>query len=83
MRKIHGSASLMTETCEQKDNEYTFKCDICEKTGKHKLSMSRHVETHIEGLSFPCNLCGIVTKSRNLLQQHLSKEHRNNKKVNV
>ena len=80
MRKIHDPASLMTKTCEQQDKvtekDCKFKCDICEKTGKHKLSMSRHVETHIEGLSFPCNLCGKVNKSRHLLQQHLSREHR-------
>ena len=87
MRKIHGSASLSTEGDEPKDNvvdkEYRFKCDICEKTGTHKISMSRHIKTHIKRRSFPCNLCEKVTKSRYLLKQHLSREHRYKNNINV
>ena len=35
-------------------------CIICgkSKTSKDMSNMRRHVETHIEGLSYPCQMCG-------------------------
>ena len=37
-----------------------YKCAICEKTtkcGTRKGDMEKHIETHIEGLSYPCTQC--------------------------
>ena len=52
-----------------------FRCRICGKdstgmTGTKytyhlKNAMKNHVETHIEGLSYPCQLCGKEFRSRN------------------
>ena len=49
-------------------------CIICgkSKTSKDISNMRRHVETHIEGLSYPCQMCGKQFKSRNAFNCHKS-----------
>ena len=39
------------------EGEYKWKCTVCGKMSKDKQDTSRHIETHIEGVSYPCNLC--------------------------
>ena len=61
------------------DGDYRWKCTICGKTTKGEKSsrdMRRHIETHMDGLSFPCNQCGTVSRSSNALNLHVSKYHR-------
>ena len=43
-----------------KNGEYT--CKVCGKAFKKPAHMREHVETHIEGLSYPCNQCGKVSR---------------------
>ena len=60
-----------------KESDGTFSCLLCGKSGvKHKGDMKKHVETHLEGLSFPCQHCGKTFRSRNALQIHNSRHHR-------
>ena len=47
-----------------------YSCNICSKTTKLRSDMKIHVETHMEGLSFPCNTCGKEFKSRDSLRSH-------------
>ena len=58
------------------DQDYKYKCSVCGKTGIDKTVISRHVETHIDGLSYPCNQCGKISRSSNGLQAHISRKHR-------
>ena len=62
------------------DIENVWKCTVCGKETRGKAvarnNMHRHIETHLEGLSYPCNLCGKVSRSSNGLQKHVSREHR-------
>ena len=53
-------------------------CALCGKTAKQKAKgdLKRHVETHIEGLSFPCNHCGKLFTTRNSLHHHVSTYHK-------
>ena len=45
------------------DGEYKWKCTVCGKMTKGKAQdMRRHIETHIEGLSFPCSQCDKVCR---------------------
>merc|ERR1719342_1748088 len=41
---------------------------ICRKCGKigstWKHNMKNHIETHLEGISFPCEMCGKIFRSR-------------------
>ena len=60
-----------------KENDGTFSCLLCGKSGvKHKGDMKKHVETHLEGLSFPCQHCGKTFRSRNALHIHNTRQHK-------
>jgi hypothetical protein len=59
--------------------ERAFRCAVCgkERQGRDsRRDLGRHVETHIEGLSYPCNQCGKVARSSNALMCHVYKHHR-------
>ena len=46
-----------------------YKCTLCGKVEKKDLShLKNHIETHLEGLSFPCQLCEKTFRSRNALR---------------
>ena len=63
---------------EQKVTEYLgrnengdYVCKFCGKDGvKHIRNMKNHIETHLEGISFPCSICGKQFRSRNSLNSH-------------
>ena len=53
-----------------------FSCKVCSKKMTQKTNMKLHIETHMEGLSFPCNTCGKEFRLRNSLKHHRSlKKH--------
>ena len=50
-------------------------CKVCGKEGWPN-DVRRHIESnHLEGLSFPCNLCEKSCRSRNALWMHKHKNH--------
>ena len=49
-----------------------FRCRMCGKTTKQKINIKNHIETHFDGLSFPCPLCPTVSRSRNSFAMHKS-----------
>ena len=53
-----------------------WRCTICEKAAKLRSDIKRHIETHMEGLSYPCNQCGKISRSSHALQSHVSSYHR-------
>ena len=53
--------------------EEGWRCLVCDQiTNKHSKSssMRRHVETHMDGLVYTCNLCSKEFRSRNVLSHH-------------
>ena len=65
-----------------------FRCKVCGKDSKGmtktisnkaklKWNMKNHVETHIEGLSYSCQLCGKQFRSKNSFSVHKSNYHKN------
>merc|ERR1712126_527838 len=61
------------------DDQGIYNCTYCGKIGdKYKSHIKNHIETHLEGLSFPCKLCDKTFRSRNYLAQHNSRIHRPN-----
>ena len=46
--------SMMVRT---DDGETKFTCNVCGKASKSRYNMRDHIETHIKGLSYPCNQC--------------------------
>ena len=64
------------------DDDGKSKCSICgkEAVGKNpahaKWNLENHIETHLEGLSFPCQLCGKTFRSRKILTNHKARHHK-------
>ena len=58
-------------------NNGVWTCKVCGKFANHKSKLKQHVETHINGFSHPCGLCGKSYRSRNVLRMHMSRDHKN------
>ena len=50
-------------------------CKSCGKTSSRSSDMRKHVEIHIEGLSFPCPICNNTFRSINILKCHTQRFH--------
>ena len=74
---IKAQMSSMMEKFSDNDNDNKWRCTVCAKVMKLKCDMGRHIETHIDGVSHPCNLCGAVKRSSNALHTHIARYHRN------
>ena len=61
---------------EKSENNYANglrKADICKVCGKEGLgsAIKEHIEAnHLEGMTFPCNLCEKIPRSRHALKLH-------------
>ena len=55
--------------------EGVWKCKMCEKSLKNNGHIIEHVETHIEGLSYVCDMCGKTLSTRSSLRTHRRKFH--------
>jgi len=60
----------------EKNSDGTYSCKFCSKVSKLKPNMKFHVETHLSGLSFPCNICGKNYRSRTSLRVHQYQNHK-------
>ena len=47
-------------------------CKVCNFTSHHSGHMREHVEKHVEGVEYPCNLCGKIMRSSKSLRNHHS-----------
>ena len=54
-----------------------FSCKACGKISKEIRNHKRHVETHIEGLSYSCQFCDKVFRYSNARNIHMTRYHRN------
>ena len=77
--------SELKRTIEQyieKDADGKFACTLCGRKGvgeakNARSNLERHIETHLEGLSFPCQLCGKTFRSTNSFKTHKYKNRCN------
>ena len=53
-----------------------YHCNVCGYKNKFKGVMVRHIETHIEGLSYSCSVCHKTFRSRNSFNVHKSTIHK-------
>ena len=58
-----------------KDNE-VFRCTVCGRTNKYRCNMRRHIETHLTGLSYECDVCQKSFRSTHGLVTHKTKCNR-------
>ena len=52
-------------------------CKVCGKTTKQICAIKNHVETHIDGISVDCSVCGKSYRSKSVLSAHKTKCQRN------
>ena len=78
-----ATVALATNNLEKQVNKYleecsdgTFSCSVCGKTSSRKQDTQRHIETHIDGLSYECQVCGKTFRSKNSLNTHKSVYHK-------
>ena len=57
-------------------NEGFWHCKVCRRKSNSKRDLRRHTKTHIEGLSYICNVCNKVLSTRNALRQHKQNIHK-------
>ena len=77
MDNLKVQINSMMEKVTDYEGETKWKCTACAKVIKCQRDMGRHIETHIEGVSYPCHLCGAVKRSSNALNVHVTRIHRN------
>ena len=53
-----------------------FYCKVCNYRSNLKTNLTRHIETHIEGLSYSCSVCHKTFRSRNSLNVHKANYHK-------
>ena len=75
-QKIH----IPEETLKKMDSLFVkfkrgehYTCKMCQFNSKYKGHMREHVETHIEGPRYPCNLCGKTMRGSAVLRKHFEK----------
>ena len=67
--------TMMTTTARSADGKYIATCNICGKEATAG-NLPNHIEAnHIIGVSYPCHICGKVSKSRNALRMHKNRDH--------
>ena len=66
--------SKIKEILTKSDGQLT--CTVCGKIGNNNSNMQKHAETHIEGLSYPCEFCEKTFRSYNALKTHTSRSHK-------
>ena len=77
-KEINIKVDEHIETCADR----SLKCLICgklanaNKSGSERQAMRSHVETHLEGISYPCTFCEKTFRSRNALNSHNSRKHK-------
>ena len=57
------------------NEESKFICSVCGKTITGKTAMRKHIETHIDDLSYSCHQCNKVSRSSDGLRRHISRDH--------
>ena len=60
-----------------KDASAVWHCTNCEYTSLKTSGIKNHIEAkHIDGLSYSCQYCDSVCRTKNALEQHISRKHK-------
>merc|ERR1712126_428040 len=84
INEINNKISEYLEEC----FDGNFRCTVCGKTSStnkkkssQKQTMQRHIETHMDGLTYTCSLCEKTFRSRHSLYVHKSVSHRTQARI--
>ena len=78
LSELDAKINSMMEMSQNLVSSGTHKAHVCKVCGKEgsRNDLRRHIESnHLEGLSFPCNLCEKSCRSRNALWMHKQSKH--------
>ena len=53
----------------------TYKCGVCGRNSRDRSNVRRHVETHVDGLAYPCEYCPKSLKTKNAHYMHIIRNH--------
>ena len=73
MEDVKANISSMMEKLSERS--YKWKCTACGKLAKDRSNMVRHIESHIDGVSYPCSQCDNISRFCAGLQVHISRNH--------
>ena len=68
---IKDDVLQMRETMFEKVGKL-WMCKVCKFSSVQACNLREHVEKHIEGVEYPCNLCGKIMRSSKSLRNHYS-----------
>ena len=82
VERIDVSSMTPEETKEKMKKLYqktdgAWSCLACDYTNTFLSLMKRHIETHIDGLSYTCSMCNKEFRLKTSLDEHLRKSHKN------
>jgi len=75
--KAKEQLSTSIESMIEQENDY-WVCKMCGKKASTSARLRPHIETHITGMEYPCNLCGKSYRTRPSFYNHKAKVHKNN-----
>ena len=58
-------------------NDGAWNCLVCDYASKDRSNVKKHIDKHIEGLSYACTACSKEFKTKNALLSHMKKGHKN------
>ena len=81
-RSVHKDKreALMERQDRTKHSKLTWICKVCGFKSTNQSHVKCHVETHIEGLEFVCDLCGKINKTTAAFAVH---QHRCSKRLSL
>ena len=63
------------EKIQDKSGQKLTQCTVCGKTFKQRSKAKFHIETHVEGFSHTCTICGARAKTKKSLSVHIYNKH--------
>ena len=79
---VFNASSMTAEEVKMKKKdlykkvEGAWKCLVCNYATKDRSNIKKHIEKHIEGLSYACTACSKEFKTKNALLAHMKKGHK-------
>ena len=64
------------EECFDGGYRYTYRCSLCGVRMPKKPHILNHIETHIKGVSYNCQICQKSFRNKNLWSSHKSRFHK-------
>ena len=64
------------EECFDGGYRYTYRCSLCGVRMPKKPHILNHIETHIKGVSYTCQICQKSFRNKNLWSSHKSRFHK-------